>query len=279
MSDFSFEAENFQDSNAFLVSAGERQTNRTPNNKEMPLKTTQSQRPPKETLTVFSISDAASNSALMKPVGASSDVFNRVGQDAIAVGIADGGGVETVMGAYKSIAPTDLILKAENIAPSDPSRWNGMNSGVAEVGQIDPGNASISAQGWAMPVASHTGGLSSSGDFGPRPSPGNGVGSTNHKGIDLKGGTGEPIKAAKGGTVTQAGTAGGYGNAVYIDHGEGISSRYAHMSKVNCSVGDQVMANQVIGLVGSTGNSTGPHLHFEIRENGTAIDPAPFLGL
>lgn len=125
MSDFDFNSQDYQDSNSFLVAAGEKQTNRDRHGNEKPLKTTQSQRPPKETLTVFSISDAAMNAGLMKPTGASSDIYNRVGQDTIASGIAENGGIDTVLGPYSSIAPTDLILKANALPTSTPDFGGG----------------------------------------------------------------------------------------------------------------------------------------------------------
>ena len=100
----------------------------------------------------------------------------------------------------------------------------------------------------------------------------------NHKGIDIAGSGiyGKPIVAADSGKVIQAvhsGWGGGYGLCVYLDHGNGYSTRYGHMSQVLVNVGDVVQKGQVIGYVGSTGDSSGPHLHFEIRINGVAQDP------
>lgn len=112
--------------------------------------------------------------------------------------------------------------------------------------------------------------------FGPRESPG-GIGSTNHGGVDLAAPTGTPIAAALGGTVTTAGWYGGYGNAVVIDSGNGIDITYGHMSQVLAQVGQNVAKGSQIGLVGSTGNSTGPHLHFEMHQNGSRIDPQPYI--
>lgn len=100
-----------------------------------------------------------------------------------------------------------------------------------------------------------------------------------HTGLDMARGTGIPIYASDGGTVIRAGYNGGYGLCVDIDHENGYVTRYAHCSKILVSVGDKVYQGQNISLMGSTGNSTGPHLHFEIIQNGTAINPAPKLGL
>ena len=281
MSEFQFDYTNYNSSEDFLIAAGERQTNVTPQGEEIALKTTHSQGPPKETLTVFSISDAAMNSALMKPEGAMADIYNRVGQDAIATGIADGGGVEAVLGAYTNIAPTDLILKANNIPPRDLTQGYGI-AGGGPVQAVDPAMGGvISSQGWAMPQPLWQGPLSASADFGERPPPktSGGRGSSYHRGLDLGGDTGDPIHASKGGTVTAAGVSGGAGKRVVIDHGGGYSSKYFHMSAIHVKVGDQVMANQIIGLVGATGNVSGAHLHFEIHKDGQAIDPAPLLGI
>jgi Peptidase family M23 len=97
-----------------------------------------------------------------------------------------------------------------------------------------------------------------------------------HAGIDIAAPTGTPIKAARGGTVAHAGVAGGYGNAVYLDHG-GTITRYGHMSRVNVGRGARVGQGDVIGLCGSTGNSTGPHLHFEVRPGNKPINPRKVL--
>ena len=98
-----------------------------------------------------------------------------------------------------------------------------------------------------------------------------------HSGMDFRAGTGTPVLAAAAGTVTFAGANGGYGKMVEIDHGNGLATRYAHMSQVGVSVGQSITGGQQVGLSGSTGRSTGPHLHFEVRRNGSAIDPARFI--
>ena len=98
-----------------------------------------------------------------------------------------------------------------------------------------------------------------------------------HTGIDFAVGTGFPIKAAGPGVVVWAGPRGGYGNAVIIDHRNGLATLYAHQSKVNVDVGQKVTTGQVVGFVGQTGLATGPHLHFEVRELGTPVDPMLYL--
>jgi murein DD-endopeptidase MepM/ murein hydrolase activator NlpD len=100
-----------------------------------------------------------------------------------------------------------------------------------------------------------------------------------HGGTDLAAGCNAPIVAAHSGRVIYAGYNGGYGNFILLDNGDGISTGYGHIvtGGIYVSAGEQVSAGQQIASVGSTGNSTGCHLHFEVRPNGTAIDPAPFM--
>jgi murein DD-endopeptidase MepM/ murein hydrolase activator NlpD len=98
-----------------------------------------------------------------------------------------------------------------------------------------------------------------------------------HAGIDIGAPTGAPILAAKDGVVSFAGTMGGYGNIVVIEHGGGMTTRYAHQSQLGASVGQSVNAGDQVGYVGSTGNSTGPHLHFEVRINDQPQDPIGYL--
>lgn len=112
--------------------------------------------------------------------------------------------------------------------------------------------------------------------FGYRRSPFWRIGNR-HTGIDIANSHGTPIQAADGGEVIFSGWWDGYGKAVIIDHGKGISTVYGHMSRLYMQKGQTVMKGQVIGLLGSTGYSTGPHLHFEVRKNGTPMNPARWL--
>lgn len=98
-----------------------------------------------------------------------------------------------------------------------------------------------------------------------------------HGGLDIAVPTGTAVKAAAEGTVTFAGRKGGYGNLVVISHPDGRETRYAHLASISVAAGDPIGAGQPIALSGSTGKSTGPHLHFEMRENGVAVDPRRFL--
>jgi len=113
--------------------------------------------------------------------------------------------------------------------------------------------------------------------FGVRSDPFH-AGAAMHPGIDLAGSYGTPIYATADGTVLRAGwNSGGYGNLVEIDHGRGITTRYGHMSAILVHAGDHVTRGQQVGRMGSTGRSTGNHLHYEVRIDGRAVNPIPFM--
>lgn len=112
--------------------------------------------------------------------------------------------------------------------------------------------------------------------FGSRGAPVKGA-STNHKGVDLAAPIGTPIYVTGDGVVTRAGWANGYGKVVYVDHGNGIETRYAHMSGFATEAGTPVRKGDLIGYVGSTGRSSGPHLHYEVRIDGVAQNPTSFM--
>ena len=98
-----------------------------------------------------------------------------------------------------------------------------------------------------------------------------------HTGLDFRANVGDPVLVTANGTVTTAGWTGGYGKMVEVDHGNGFSTRYGHMSEIDVKVGQQVKLGQSLGKVGTTGRSTGPHLHYETRIDGEAVDPQRFL--
>ncbi|HEY0405805.1 MAG TPA: M23 family metallopeptidase [Pyrinomonadaceae bacterium] len=98
-----------------------------------------------------------------------------------------------------------------------------------------------------------------------------------HKGQDISAPMGTPVSVTADGVVMIAGWVRGYGNGIYIDHGNGISTRYGHLSRIDVVVGQTVRRGEQLGLVGSTGRSTGPHLHYEVRINGQPVSPLPYL--
>jgi murein DD-endopeptidase MepM/ murein hydrolase activator NlpD len=133
----------------------------------------------------------------------------------------------------------------------------------------DAGAASL--QGFVRPASGTLGS-----GFGPRLHPIYRI-VRMHSGVDIGGRTGDPVFAAKEGEILFAGHRGGYGNAVIIEHAGGVNTVYAHLSKIAVSAGDRVATGEAIGLIGSTGLSTGPHLHFEVRVGAVAKDPELFL--
>jgi len=128
----------------------------------------------------------------------------------------------------------------------------------------DPGSSSLPVKGRV------------SSDFGIRADPFNGS-TRRHSGVDLSAPTGAPVQAARSGRVRFAGERGGYGNLVIIDHGGGIETWYAHLSDIQVQAGSRISARQQLGEVGQTGRATGPHLHLEVRKNGSPIDPSSFF--
>jgi murein DD-endopeptidase MepM/ murein hydrolase activator NlpD len=112
--------------------------------------------------------------------------------------------------------------------------------------------------------------------FGPRRDPFTGQAAM-HAGVDLRAAAGTPVTATAPGVVTMAETNGEYGNLVEVAHGFGLRTRYGHLSRVSVARGDRIEAGQTIGLVGSTGRSTGPHLHYEILFQQANLDPLKFL--
>jgi murein DD-endopeptidase MepM/ murein hydrolase activator NlpD len=127
-----------------------------------------------------------------------------------------------------------------------------------------------------LPFANPAPGQDITSRFGNRPDPFFG-GLAMHAGIDFRAPTGTEIRSTGSGKVITAGFSGGYGNMVEVDHGLGLTTRYGHMSRVLVGEGDTVEPGQLIGLSGSTGRSTGPHLHYEVRRNGDPVDPMRFL--
>ncbi len=114
-------------------------------------------------------------------------------------------------------------------------------------------------------------------EYGYRRNPFGGRSYEFHPGLDIDGEKGDSVIAPANGVVTKAGWQGGYGNLIEIDHGNGLITRYGHLSRIGVQVGEQIERGQLIGLIGSTGRSTGPHLHFEIRLGDKAINPRRFL--
>jgi murein DD-endopeptidase MepM/ murein hydrolase activator NlpD len=114
-------------------------------------------------------------------------------------------------------------------------------------------------------------------EFGWRHNPFGGYSSEFHPGLDIKGEKGDSIIAPANGRVLKAGWSNGYGNMIEIDHGNNLTTRYGHLSEIDVEAGQEILRGQQIGKVGSTGRSTGPHLHYEVRINGEAVNPHDYL--
>lgn len=164
-------------------------------------------------------------------------------------------------------AEASATLRADQNFRSLFSAWKKMDGeGASAIGQ---GAIAIPS---VQPVAQ----MDYSSNFGVRSDPFRGTAAM-HSGVDIRGPIGTPIYATADGIVAESGRRGGYGNLVEIDHGKGIATRYGHLSKLLVPTGARVTRGQVIGLMGSTGRSTGSHLHYEVRMDGRAVNPVPFL--
>ena len=180
-------------------------------------------------------------------------------------------------------AEYDAIMAAEDaanatidklVAELEAQRAAEAAAAAAAAGGGSGGGGSANASGSFMwPVASY---VYVSSRFGLRVHPITGQ-KKSHTGIDIASNQGTAVYASDGGSVTLAGWNGGYGNCIMIDHGNGYVTLYGHLSSISVSVGQTVSQGATIGAVGSTGNSTGPHLHFEVLKNGTRIDPEQFF--
>ena len=180
---------------------------------------------------------------------------------------------ETLQEAIRKRAAEQAKYNQNNNSNNGDGGNSGGSGGNSGGGGSSGGGSATSLSNLQWPVPSCT--LITS-RFGYRVAPTTGA-STYHGGLDIGAGMGASIVAAGAGDVIYAGANGGYGNCVMIDHGNGVVTVYAHMSSIGVSYGQYVTAGQYVGAVGSTGVSTGPHCHFEIRINGAQTDPAAYF--
>lgn len=167
----------------------------------------------------------------------------------------------------------DVIGQNPNlIHPGQVFRLPGGASGSGPRPVAAPDEMKAAPEGeWAWPVAGRK-----TSDYGMRKHPISGD-HRMHTGLDIGAATGTPAQTPEAGTVSFAGWNGGYGNYVVVDHGNGLQTAYAHLSEIHVSKGQTVAAGTTVGEVGSTGNSTGPHLHFEVKRDGAFVDPTTML--
>ena len=181
-------------------------------------------------------------------------------QDEISNEIAELSRKEAEAAARKRAAASSSSSSSSSRGSSSSSSSSNYSSG---------GSGSLI---WPCPTYTYI-----SSEFGGRVSPITGKWQGGHKGMDIASGKGNPVIAAASGTVVKSYLSSSYGNYIVISHGGGLMAAYAHMTRLLVSVGDTVAAGQQIGTVGSTGNSTGNHLHFEVYENGTAVNPRNYV--
>jgi murein DD-endopeptidase MepM/ murein hydrolase activator NlpD len=193
--------------------------------------------------------------------GFAGDTFKQMLDEAVADKVAAAGGLGMASMFAAQLGGKGAAAVAALPSPHQAATFRG-----------DLGDEIAGMPRLAMPVPGHV-----TSKYGPR------VGHTGethlHKGLDLSSRMGDPVAAAAAGTVVHAGPAGNYGNLVTVRHADGFETRYAHLSKINVTTGQAVQVGQSLGQVGSTGLSDGPHLHFELRRDGDALDPAALLPL
>lgn len=175
----------------------------------------------------------------------------------------------TVLSAMRSAQGGPLEKLSTSRDGSTDPRFERLGLSLARMEALEDGLQGVPH------VTPAEGGLITS-SFGYRSDPFTGGGAF-HPGLDYRGAYGAPIHAAAAGRVSFVGQIRGYGKVVEVSHGNGLLTRYAHMSKTMAKVGQEVAAGDVIGAIGSTGRSTGPHLHFEVRINNRVVNPRPFL--
>jgi murein DD-endopeptidase MepM/ murein hydrolase activator NlpD len=178
----------------------------------------------------------------------------------------------TAIAALTATATVGIVAPGSAVEASVPTAQSTSASGMDFMGRSVNFEAAAQAEGMHVPTRNYQ--ISARfGQAGPYWSSGR------HTGIDFAAPIGTTIMAVESGKVVSAGPAGAYGNMIEIAHGDGTRSLYAHLSDIDVKVGQKVQRGEHIGNLGNTGNSTGPHLHFEIKKKGTPVDPEKFLNL
>lgn len=175
-------------------------------------------------------------------------------------------------GPYEPVDAATAAAATANAATADAAADAQMRALFLSWKRLD----SIEQAAISIPSFQPVARLSFTSNFGVRSDPFRGTAAM-HAGVDIPGPTGTPVYASADGIVSRAQRAGGYGNLIEVNHGKGIATRYGHLSKILVSDHMRVKRGQLIGLMGSTGRSTGSHLHYEVRIDGAAVNPAPYL--
>jgi murein DD-endopeptidase MepM/ murein hydrolase activator NlpD len=213
---------------------------------------------------------SAGKGSLLAP-GFGGEVFREMLDEALADRMAESGGVGIASMIAEQLGGESGPAAASAARGSTRALRAAYGASSPDVWRAPIGTPADGAATWQMPVDA----TRISSGFGKiRVDPTTPTGTRTHKGLDMTAPMGTPVQAARAGQVVRAGaTTGGFGNLVVIDHGNGIRSFYGHLSAVDVKKGDVVEAGAHIGAVGSTGRSSGPHLHFEVRQDGVSIDP------
>jgi murein DD-endopeptidase MepM/ murein hydrolase activator NlpD len=169
------------------------------------------------------------------------------------------------------VAATTLGATSAQAAPGGDAQFSALYNAWTRME-----GPSTAQQAAAIPSRRPVDDVSFTSNFGVRSDPFNGS-HRMHQGVDIPGAIGTPVYATADGVVSRAGWTGGYGNLVEINHGNGLQTRYGHLSKLIAEPNQRVVRGQLIGLMGSTGRSTGSHLHYEVRIAGGAVNPVPYL--
>jgi murein DD-endopeptidase MepM/ murein hydrolase activator NlpD len=196
-----------------------------------------------------------------------------------------------IASTFQNSALNQLSINPNQVKTIDYSRpevadvYARNSGGPLSIAEMDPEDAEIEKQLRAIIATSnqasipalwaHMGKINN--EFGFRRNPFGGRTYEFHTGMDIDGERGDKVIAPANGVITEAGWKGGYGNMIEVDHGNGLKTRYGHLSRIDVSVGDSITRGQVMAAVGSTGRSTGPHLHYELRLNDRPINPRRFL--
>ncbi|HVV85932.1 MAG TPA: peptidoglycan DD-metalloendopeptidase family protein [Kofleriaceae bacterium] len=204
--------------------------------------------------------------------GFAGDTFKEMLDGAIADAVTDGGGLG-LAATFEGALGGEQKAAVRPGAPTMLDHLDGMRA-LEAARPAGPALPPAQPAPGAVFIKPASGRFSSG--FGFRIDP-LGAGKDFHPGLDIAAPAGAPVVAAGSGKVIHAGPAGTYGNMIAIRHADGTETRYAHLSEVDVKVGQQIEGGAFMGKVGSTGRSTGPHLHFEVRRDGKAVDPRPFL--
>ena len=200
--------------------------------------------------------------------------------------------IQTLLKEVRKASPEDGLLNSSELQTFHDLHDEQLAQEIAQSGQLGLADL-IESQLTGAPISGHTRAVRSyervSDDVHGTPVDGritSGFGHRHHPilhrrkmhyGVDIGAASGTPIRAMRDGVVTRSERMGTYGNVVFVDHGDGVETRYAHARELLVKPGQRVVRGEVLATVGSTGRSTGPHLHFEVRKDGVAVDPTPYL--